>query len=190
MTQSKVNHHVYSSCCQVIKAFTTKDFSFFDKTKCQMKVIDNLSFGIGGSVRITWRIQKNHQNGLTITLLSDTINPNLCHVIRMLRIVLRARRLKQPNSMPLGCYHTKKTPMVYMMANRMASLIQETVKKVCAGISAKDLSKYSTHLLQVWACVLLDKAGKSPDYIHKQLCWLDDSICIYLHDTRVIQDVH
>jgi hypothetical protein len=82
----------------------------------------------------------------TIALLSDSANPNLCPVIHTLRSILRARRLKQPNSMPPGCYqHTKKTLLVYMMANSMASLIQEAVKQVHARISAKDLSKYSTH---------------------------------------------
>jgi hypothetical protein len=58
------------------------------------------------------------------------------------------------------------------------------------AISAKDLSKYSAHLLQVWACVLLDEAGKSPDYIQKQLCWMGDSFQMYLCNTRIIQDAH
>jgi hypothetical protein len=66
--------------------------------------------------------------------------------------------------MPLGCYRTKKTPLVYLTVSRIATLIQEAVKKVRLGISAKDLSKYSAHSLRVWACVLLDKAGKSLDY--------------------------
>jgi hypothetical protein len=74
-----------------------------------MKVINDSSFGVTNSVRITWRIQKNPQNTQTITLLSDSANLNLCPVIRTLRMVLRARRLKQPNSMPLGCYRMKKT---------------------------------------------------------------------------------
>jgi hypothetical protein len=112
-----------------------------------MKVIDDSSFDAADSVRIMWRIQKNHQDSQTITLLSDGANPNLCPVIYTLKMVFRTRRLKQPNSMLLGCYCTKKMPMVYMVANRMASLIQEAVKKVHTRISAKDLSKYSTHLL-------------------------------------------
>ncbi len=47
--------------------------------------------------------------------------------------------------------------------SRIAALIQEVVKKVHLGIGSKDLSRYSAHLLQVWACVLLDEAGKSPN---------------------------
>jgi hypothetical protein len=45
-------------------------------------------------------------------------------------------------------------------------------------------------LLRVWACVLLDEAGKSPDYIKKHLRWMGDSFRMYLRDTRVIQDQH
>jgi hypothetical protein len=86
--------------------------------------------------------------------------------------------------MPLGYYRTKKTPLEYLPASRIATLIQEAVKKVRLGICTKDLSKYSAHLLQGWGCVLLDKAGKSPNYIHKCLCWTGDSFQMYLCNTR------
>jgi hypothetical protein len=38
--------------------------------------------------------------------------------------------------------------------------------------------------------VLLDKAGMSPSFIQKCLCWLGDLFKIYLHDTKAIQDKH
>jgi hypothetical protein len=115
---------IYPSCHQFIKAFAAEDFVFFDKTKCQLKVIDDSFFNVANSGRITWLIQKNPQNGQTITLSSDSVNPNLCPVICTLRLVFREGRLKQPDSMPLGCYRIKKTPMLYMMADKMASLFQ------------------------------------------------------------------
>jgi hypothetical protein len=105
-------------------------------------------------------------------------------------MVLRARQLKQPDTMPLRCYRTKKYPLVYLTASRIAALIQEAVKKVPPGISAKDLSRYSAHLLWVWACVLLDIAGKSPNYIWKQLYWMGDSFGMFLCNMRIIQDAH
>jgi hypothetical protein len=39
-------------------------------------------------------------------------------------------------------------------------------------------------------CVLLDKAGKLPDYIKKRLRWLSDSFGMYLRDTVIIQHQH
>ncbi len=58
------------------------------------------------------------------------------------------------------------------------------------GLSTKDLSKYSAHLLKVWACVFLDKPGKSPGYIRKRLHWMGNSFWMYLCNKRIIQDAH
>jgi hypothetical protein len=44
--------------------------------------------------------------------------------------------------------------------------------------------------LRVWVCVLLDEAGKPPDYIKKRLHWLGDSFRMYLQDTLAIQLQH
>ncbi len=38
--------------------------------------------------------------------------------------------------------------------------------------------------------ILLDKAGKLPDYIKKRLRWLGDSFRMYLRDTVIIQHQH
>ncbi len=146
-TQSKVDYHTYPSGRQVIKAFTAEDIAFLDKSWCHLRTVNDSSFDVADTVQITWRIQKKSQNGQTITLSSNSAHPDLCHVSSALRLVLRARQLKQPDTMPLGCYPTKKSPLVYLTASRMAALIQEVVKKVRPGISAKDLSKYSTRLL-------------------------------------------
>ena len=77
-----------------------------------------------------------------------------------------------------------------MTANRVATLIREPVKKEQPGITTADRNRYSTHFLRVWACVLLDKAGKSPHYTRTHLHWMRDSFHLYLHDTQVIQDIH
>jgi adenylate cyclase len=59
-------------------------------------------------------------------------------------MILQARRLKQPDSMPVGCYRTKKTPLV---ASRITTLIREAVKKEQHSISTADRNKYSAHSL-------------------------------------------
>ena len=57
-------------------------------------------------------------------------------------------------------------------------------------ITKEDEQQYSAHLLRVWVCVLLDEAGKPPDFIKKRLRWMGSSFWMYLRDTRVIQDQH
>jgi hypothetical protein len=130
MTQSKANYHTHPSGCQVVIAFTTEDFASFDKSWYRLNTVDDSSFEVADTVRITWHIQKNRQNGQMITLSSNSAHPDLCPVRSALRLVLRARQLKQPDTMPLRCYCTKKSPLVYLTASRIAALIQEAVKKV------------------------------------------------------------
>ena len=189
-TQLKIDYHTYPSGRQVIKAFIADNFAFFNAAKCQLNFADEPSLNMADLVRITWRIQKNLQNSQTITLLQDKNCPILCPVKCAARMILRTRRLKQPNSMPVGCYCTKKTPLVYITANQVATLIREAVKRECPGITTANWNKYLTHSLRVWACGLLDEAGKSPDHIRKRLRWIGYSYCMYLRDTRVIQDMH
>ena len=120
---------------------------------------------------ITWRVQKNCQNNQTVTLLSDKSNPAICPILATLRPVLRARRLSQPDSMPVACYK-KKDALSYITGSRIATLFWTVVRAVHPNIPKEEEQKYSAHLLQVWACVLLNKAGKFPDYIKKYLHWM------------------
>ncbi len=52
------------------------------------------------------------------------------------------------------------------------------------------LKRYLAHSLRVWACVLLEEAGKPLDYIKKRLRWLGDSFRVCLWDTAIIQHQH
>jgi hypothetical protein len=92
--------------------------------------------------------------------------------------------------MPLGVYRTKKGKSIYLTGNKIAELLRKTVKSVRPDTTSEDIKQYSAHSLRVWACVLLDKAGKPPDYIKKRLHWLGDSFGMYLQDTLAIQLQH
>jgi hypothetical protein len=102
-----VDYHVYPSGKQVIKAFAANDFQFFDKNSQVITELSDASIEVVNRVRITWRIQKNFQNNQTVTLLSDETNIAICPVLAALRLVLRARRLLQLDSMPVACYLKK-----------------------------------------------------------------------------------
>ncbi len=137
-----------------------------------------------------WRIQKNRQNGQSITLTADRKFPDLCPVQSAARMVIHARRLIQPDDMPLAIHRTKKGDNLYLTGAKIGELLRGAVKPICPDISLEDIKQYSAHSLRVWACVLLDETGKSPDYIKKQLRWLGDSFRMYLRDTAVIQHQH
>jgi hypothetical protein len=171
-------------------AFVASDFIFYYGKKHIVKILDEDSFQQVRLVKITWRIQKNRQNGQAITLAVEVDRPEICPVRSEMRLVLRARRLNQPDDMPLGVYRTKKGKSIYLTVNKIAELLRKAVKSIRPDTSSEDLKQYSTHSLRVWACVLLDEAGMPPDYIKKRLRWLGDCFRMYLQDTLAIQLQH
>jgi hypothetical protein len=62
-TQDKVNHHTYPYGKMVIKTFIANDFILYDEKKCVVKDLNKDSLQRACFVKITWHIQKNHQNG-------------------------------------------------------------------------------------------------------------------------------
>jgi hypothetical protein len=107
-----------------------------------------------------------------------------------MQLVLRARRLNQPDDMLVAVYKTKKGKVIYLTGNKIAKLLQKAIKKVPPDTTPDKLKQYCAHSLRVRACVLLNEAGKPPDYIKKRLCWLGDSFRMYLRDTAIIQHQH
>jgi len=160
-------------------------------SKCAQTTDTNVDYHVYPSGRraIKWRIQKNLQINQKITLSCDKINPMIWPVLAALRLVLRARCLSQPDSMPVACY-LKKGVMAYLTGSGIALHFRATARAVRPNISKDDKQQHSAQSMRVWACVLLDEARKLPDYIKKRLCWMGDSFQMYLHDTHVIQDQH
>ena len=186
---NKIDYHTYPSGKTVIKAFTANDFVFYDKDGNIIDILNEDSLETAIKVRITWRIQKNRQNGENKTLSAEPTCPKLCPVRAAIKIVLRARRLGQPDDLPVACYWQKKK-FSYLTGTRVAALYRQAAKAVNPRISKDDLSRYSAHSLRVWACVLLDEAGCTPEFIKSRLRWKGNSFRMYLRDTGVIQDKH
>ena len=69
----KIDYHTYPSGTKVIKAFVANDFVFLDSSRNVITDLDESS--MPHKVKITWRIQKNRQNGQSIKLLSNTDHP-------------------------------------------------------------------------------------------------------------------
>ena len=104
-------------------------------------------------------------------------------------MVLHARRLGQPGSIPVE-YYSYKENLVYLTGKRIAILFRKAVKAIHPKTSKANLSRYSAHSLRVWACVLLDEAGMSPEFIMSCLRWMGNSFRMYLRNTGIIQDKH
>jgi hypothetical protein len=103
-TQDKVDHHTYPSGKMVIKAFIANNFIFYDEKKRVVKDLNKDSLQRACFVKITWHVQKNRQNGQSITLAAESDQPKICPVRSTMRLVLLARRLNQLDDMPVAVY--------------------------------------------------------------------------------------
>jgi hypothetical protein len=70
-TQDKVNHHTYPSGKTFIIPFIANNFIFYDEMKRIIKDLTEDSLQQARFVKITWCIQKNRQNGQSITLAAE-----------------------------------------------------------------------------------------------------------------------
>jgi hypothetical protein len=145
-TDENVDYHVYPSGKQVIKAFTANDSQFFDKNSQVITELSDTSIEVVDRVLITWRIQKNHQNNQTATVSSDKTNTVICPIPAALCLVLRARHLSQPDSMPVACY-SKKDSLAYITGTRIAVLFRAAARAVCPTITKEDEQRYSANSL-------------------------------------------
>ncbi len=138
-TDKTVDYHVYPSGKQVIKAFIANEFQLINVNGQVITELSIASIEVIDRARITWRIQKNRQNNQKITLPCDKTNPTIFPVLAALRLVLRARRLSQPDSMPVTCY-LKKDTMAYITGSRIAFHFRAAAKAVHPKIYQKMMS--------------------------------------------------
>lgn len=188
--QNKVELHEYPSGRKVIKAFTAEDFIFYDASKNRIEDLNDATLEQVVSMKVTWRIQKNRQNGQSLNIAVDVTNPTICPVRNAATLVLQARRLGQASDMPVAFYMNKNGEKLYLTGGKIATLFRKAVRSCRPSTSKEELTKFSAHSVRVWACVLLDEAGKSAEFIKKQLRWLGDSFRLYLRDTAVITTQH
>ena len=88
---------------KILRAFNKSDFRFFGKSKKEVHQPLKNKLEVT-TVRIRLRIQNKRRNRETISLVKDEQCPVLCPVLAALRIVGRAKCLKQENTLPMGIY--------------------------------------------------------------------------------------
>jgi hypothetical protein len=80
-TQSQIDAYEYASGNKVIKAFIPSDWSFYDE-KGRLITTHSLEKACitPKKLKVTFRIQKNRENGQSITLVADDMNHHICPV--------------------------------------------------------------------------------------------------------------
>ncbi|KAK1746221.1 hypothetical protein QTG54_002828 [Skeletonema marinoi] len=132
-------------------AFIPSDLAFFDNAGRPLPDIEDDSVDM---VELTWRFQKNSNNGERIPFKRDYSSPDLCPVLVAVRIRRRAACLGIHSASTLAVYSDPKsvTGYSYITANQTAAFLRTTAQKVFMLDSNDDrLQRWSCHSLRVTA---------------------------------------
>ena len=191
-TQSMFDEHEYPSGKRVIKAFISTDWKFYDSSDSLIRIhtLKSDLREFPRKLKVTFRIQKNRQNGQSITLVADDAHPDICPVQATYRIFLRSKRLGQLDSEPMGVFVNKFGITRYLTGNKIQDVLRSIAKAVHPDLTDDEIKRFSSHSGRVWALVLLDEAGMSPVFMTSRLRWMGESYKLYLRDTSVLQQQH
>ena len=191
-TQSTFDEHEYPSGKRVIKAFISTDWKFYDSIGALtcIHTLNSELRELPKKLKVTFRIQKNRKNGQSITLVGDDNHPDICPVQAAYRIFLRAIRLGQSDSEPMGVFVNKFGITRYLTGNKIQEVLRSIARVVHPDLTEDEIKRFSSHSGRVWALVLLDEAGMSPAFMTSRLRWMGDSYKLYLRDTAVLQQKH
>jgi len=152
----------------------------------------NPSFSDIKTVVITWRKQKNKENGQEIPFERDDNLPDLCPVRAAFRIMQRAGTLLVPKEEPVAVYYQLSAKKRFFITDNQVSSF---FKKAAIAVfnlpkSDPELTKYSTHSIRVTAANVLHRANLSDSFIQMRLRWKSDTFLNYLRNTFYAANKH
>jgi hypothetical protein len=69
-------------------------------------------------------------------------------------------------------------------------VLRSIARAVHPDLCEDEIKRLSSHSGQVWALVLLDEAGMTPDFMKSCLHWMGKSYRLYLHNTSILLQKH
>lgn len=137
------------------------------------------------SIDITWRFQKNGQNGEKKTFVRSFDNADLCAVSALLRIAQRWIDLRLSGQHPLAVFTTDGTvsgDVEFIRASHINAALQSAATAVYKIKKPEDLARFTSHSIRVGACVALHAAGMTEMDIQHALRWRSNSFWNYLRN--------
>jgi hypothetical protein len=157
-------------------AFTRSDIRFHNDNK-------------GAYVSITWRFQKNNNNGEVITFAKNLECPARCPYMAMKRIVDRATRMKLDPYVPLAWYRDNGINLP-ITDFEICTVLRLAASVVHLITDKDDLSRWSAHSIRVGACVALHASGADSITLKQRLRWRSDTFLMYLRNTPHLALAH
>ena len=172
------------------RAFIRDDFAFLAEDERRLSSKD-LSERLIGYLIVTWRIQKNGQNGEQITFGKDRESPAFSPTNAGFRIYDRSKRLGMKDYEPMAVYKNSHGKVRFITDKMVNSLLRQAASETL-GIpySHAELKLWSTHSIRVTAANLLYRMQLSDQYIMTRLRWLSAAFLVYLRNTIHSADAH
>ncbi len=90
----------------------------------------------------------------------------------------------------MAVFVNKHGILKYLKGKKISDVLQSIARVVHLDLSEEAIKRFSSHSGQVWALVLLDEAGMTPNFMKSCLRWMGESYRLYLRDTSIPQQKH
>jgi hypothetical protein len=78
----------------------------------------------------------------------------------------------------------------YLTGKKISDILRSIARAVHPDFLEDAIKCYSSHSGRVWALVLLDEAGMTPDFMKSHLHWMGESYRSYLCNASILQRKH
>jgi hypothetical protein len=177
----------------VPKAFGLADIIWKTASSVRLSLKDALAHeDTVGRVILTFKAQKNGDNGATRLFTRSHSFANMCFIRNLLRIVQRFIRLVGADSdKPLCICQDALGKLKYITSNDINYVFRRAaaaVYKLDPVRDAKSLALWSSHSLRVGACVILHAMGFTDVQIMWLLRWNSNAFMTYLRNVAVLSN--
>jgi hypothetical protein len=90
----------------------------------------------------------------------------------------------------MAVFVNKSNTTKYLTGNKIADVLLSIARALHPDLTKDELKAFSSHSGRVWALVLLDEAGMTPDFMKSRIRWMGESYRLYLWDTSILQRKH
>lgn len=147
------------------------------------------------TIDLTWRTQKNFNNGEHKIYCRNPKSDGHCFVRPMMRILARFVTLRgYDNLTPLSVYRANDTAPVSLITDRDIEQSMRSTASAVYGLDPikhkKELQRWSSHSYRVGAAVILHGNGYNGPQIKFLLRWKSDTFMMYLRNLKILAIEH
>ena len=172
------------------KSFILQDFYFSDENGRRRPNDPSVHIASAENLSITWRFQKNNDNGQKLTFSANNTLPHRCPVRAALRIRARALKYNIPPTEPIAIYREPNGKICLIDNTHVEKFLQYLAKIVYDIVDPAELRKFTCHSIRVGACVVLHENNCSGPFIKLRLRWRSEAFLVYLRNTIKLAKLH